>query len=470
MEAFSLLRYWRGGGGGSAAISGGGGCGGDGYCNVRATKIVTAVSPSRAETDDENDDDDGPFFDLEFAVPDEEEEGGDGKEANKGNNGADSEEENDAADTSDEDEVEDDDMDEEREINFTLSSASSNDRSDLNLALSPSDDLFFKGRLVPIEPSSLEPNSKSSQFSVSFLKSAVKFRIFMLGLKKKPNTTTTNEKAEANVVPALASSTPELQGEKDEENGKQSKLFTVKFKVEEVPVMSLFTRENSKSIKSSQKQNSTEESTASAAGVASSDEKLKFSKDVMQKYLQKVKPLYIRVSKRYGEKLKFSGQLSLGSGQKTPTAPPLSTVTQKTTAADKVEKEKESVEDPAVAVAVADHKGRKQGNLPSGLRVVCKHLGKRRSASSAAVAAAPPGPVLSKRRDDSLLQQHDGIQSAILHCKRSFNASRDSDSSVLSRSVSDPSHEKSIEIMSSHQIMKGKVLLWTQRRQENEID
>lgn len=468
MEAFSLLRYWRGGGGGSAAISGGGGCGGDGYCNVRATKIVTAVSPSRAGTDDENDDDDGPFFDLEFAVPDEQEEGGDGKEENKGNNGADSEEENDAADTSDEDEVEDDDMDEEREINFTLSSASSNDRSDLNLALSPSDDLFFKGRLVPIEPSSLEPNSKSSQFSVSFLKSAVKFRVFMLGLKKKPNTTTTNEKAEANGVPALATSTPELQGEKDEENGKQSKLFTVKFKVEEVPVMSLFTRENSKSIKSSQKQNSTEESTASAAGVASSDEKLKFSKDVMQKYLQKVKPLYIRVSKRYGEKLKFSGQLSLGSGQKTPTAPPLSTVTQKATTADKVEKENESVEDPAVAVA--DHKGRKQGNLPSGLRVVCKHLGKRRSASSAAVAAAPPGPVVSNRRDDSLLQQHDGIQSAILHCKRSFNASRDSDSSVLSRSVSDPSHEKSIEIMSSHQIMKGKVLLWTQRRQENEID
>jgi hypothetical protein len=58
------------------------------------------------------------------------------------------------------------------------------------------------------------------------------------------------------------------------------------------------------------------------------------------------------------------------------------------------------------------------------LRVVCKHLGKRRSASAAAVAAAPPGPVLSERRDDSLLQQHDGIQSAILHCKRSFNASR----------------------------------------------
>jgi len=58
-------------------------------------------------------------------------------------------------------------------------------------------------------------------------------------------------------------------------------------------------------------------------------------------------------------------------------------------------------------------KGQKQGNvpLPAGLR---KHLGKGR---------APPPPFeSSKRRDDSLLQQHDWIQGAILHCKRSFNA------------------------------------------------
>lgn len=440
MEAFSLLKYWRGGG---IAVNGGA-RGGDGNYNSRATTIVSAVSPDRVETDDENDDDDGPFFDLEFAVPDEEEEeGAESKDEIKENNGAGSDEENDAADTSDDDD--DDGMDEEREFNFTLSSASSNDRRDQNLALSPSDDLFFKGRLVPIESSSLELNSKSSQFSVSLLKSATKFRVFMSGLKRKPNTTTTNEKTEAN-VPTLASAAPKQQGEKDEENGKQSKFFTVKFKVEEVPIMSLFTRENSKSIKSSQqKQSSAEESTASAAGAAFSDDKQKFSKDVMQKYLKKVKPLYIRVSKRYGEKLKFSGQLSFGSGPKTSAPPSPSTVAQKPITADNGGKEKESAEAPTVAVS--SMKGPKQGNLPAGLRVVCKHLGKSRSASSAAVAAAPPVPVLSNRRDDSLLQQQDGIQSAILHCKRSFNASRDSDSSVLSRSASDPSHEKSMEIM-----------------------
>lgn len=69
-----------------------------------------------------------------------------------------------------------------------------------------------------------------------------------------------------------------------------------------------------------------------------------------------------------------------------------------------------------------------------------KHVSKRHQAEEAAAmtaaikglnlskskpAAVMPNNMESKRRDDSLLQQEDGIQSAILHCKRSFNASRD---------------------------------------------
>ncbi|KAE8099244.1 hypothetical protein FH972_017241 [Carpinus fangiana] len=128
----------------------------------------------------ETDDDDGPFFDLEFAVPDEEDdaEGGDNETQNREQEGANCENE------SDEEEDE-----EEREFNFTLSSGSNNDRANPNLSLSPSDDLFFKGRLVPIEPSSLvfnpsEPNSKQQPqlFPVLLLKSATKFRVSMLGL------------------------------------------------------------------------------------------------------------------------------------------------------------------------------------------------------------------------------------------------------------------------------------------------
>ncbi|KAF6144981.1 hypothetical protein GIB67_013332 [Kingdonia uniflora] len=42
------------------------------------------------------------------------------------------------------------------------------------------------------------------------------------------------------------------------------------------------------------------------------------------------------------------------------------------------------------------------------------------------------------KRVDSVTQQEDVIQSAILDCKRSFNLSPESDSSLLTRSMSDP--------------------------------
>ncbi|TYJ06717.1 hypothetical protein E1A91_A12G254000v1 [Gossypium mustelinum] len=420
MEAFSLLKYWRGGGGGSngcvsarsAATAGG------------TTTIVTAVSTRQVVDTDDDDDEDGPFFDLEFAVPDEDEteRNEEKKEEDEDGNieGDESEEQSDGDDAKSDDGSFDGD---DREFNFTLSSGSSSDPCDPNLTLSPSDDLFFKGRLVPIEANScLE--SKPPQFPVSLLKSATKFRVFLLRFKKsKLNSTEKTESGSAN-GPVSVPTTTKKQETTQEENNNKNKLFTVKFKVEEVPIMSLFSRDNSKS----QKQQSSEDSV--------SDEK-KFTKDVMQKYLKKVKPLYVRVSRRYGEKLKFSGQLSLGSLK--PAATPPSTAAQKPVSGKATTVEKGQVE-------AEGGKNLKQVNIPAGLRVVCKHLGKSRSASSA-VAASPPAPTLSKRRDDSLLQQQDGIQSAILHCKRSFNGCQDSsESSVLPRSVSDPSHEKSINL------------------------
>jgi hypothetical protein len=139
MEAFSLLKYWRGNGGINSG--GGGGGGGDSTRIAGTTTTVAAVTHDTAKTDD-----DGPFFDLEFIVPEEEEdaEGGD-ETQNREQEGTNCENE------SDEEEEEED----EREFNFTLSSVSRNDRADPNLSLSPSDELFFKGRLVPIEPFSV---------------------------------------------------------------------------------------------------------------------------------------------------------------------------------------------------------------------------------------------------------------------------------------------------------------------------
>ncbi|KAH7513857.1 hypothetical protein FEM48_Zijuj11G0026900 [Ziziphus jujuba var. spinosa] len=476
MEAFSLLKYWRGGGVGGGGGGGAGGGAADVCVNVRpttgTTTIVTAVAHNNGETDDDDGDDDGPFFDLEFAVPDEDEEEAEEGQNRKPIRGSDSdeEEENDDYDDDEEDEEDEDcdgvEVEGEREFGFTLSSGCSNDRADPNLSLSPSDDLFFKGKLVPIESSSLvfnpsEPNSKP-QFRVSLLKSATKFRVFMLGFKKsrmngsektdsktEPKTESKTEtKAETNGSVACASKQhqnepqqqkkTEKQEEQQRQKQHQSKFFTVKFKVEEVPIMSLFTRDNSSRNSSasnkSQKQQNPDES--------SSEEK-RFTKEVMQKYLKMVKPLYVRVSKRYGEKLRFSGQLSLNSSVAKGSPVP-ATATQKSITAKPLA-DKSQPEAEVSEASPSNVKNQKQGNLPAGLRVVCKHLGKSRSASSA-VAAVPPGTVQSRRRDDSLLQQQDGIQSAILHCKRSFNASRDSESSLLPRSVSDPTNEKSLDM------------------------
>ncbi|KAG4987465.1 hypothetical protein JHK85_030448 [Glycine max] len=354
MEAFTLLKYWRGGGGalGHPPSSD------TPSSDAATTTILTGVENENAtESDDDNDknDDDGPFFDLEFTVPDE--------DANENPN---------ANHTQEEEDISLEESDGEREFKFTLS-PSSNDRSDPNLSLlSPSEDIFFKGKLVHVDPNS-EPNSKP-QFTASLLKSATKFRVFMLGLKK-PNPNDGSDSTPAAI--------PEAH--------KGKKHFTVKFKVEEVPIVSLF------SSKGNKKQSSEDQP---------SEEK-RFSKEVMQKYLKMVKPLYIRVSRRYGDKLSLNSAapegVSVGGGE--------TNVMKTSTQSQK---------------------------LPAGLSVVCKHLGKSRSASSAAVAAAPPAAfVSSKRRDDSLLQQQDGIQGAILHCKRSFNASRpECESSQLPRSVS----------------------------------
>ncbi|KAH7841443.1 hypothetical protein Vadar_029932 [Vaccinium darrowii] len=123
----------------------------------------------------------------------------------------------------------------------------------------------------------------------------------------------------------------------------------------------------------------------------------RFPKVVIQKYLKLINPFYYsRASKRYTDQ---TDEIS----KTTPFSSP-----------------RKQVQQQGIRV------GTVAGN----------HLGKSRSTSSA-VRAAPA------RRDDSLLLQDDGIQSAILHCKRSYNSS--SGFYVLSRSArSEPSDEVSV--------------------------
>ncbi|KAM0938409.1 putative membrane-associated kinase regulator [Dioscorea sansibarensis] len=269
------------------------------HASTTKASRTTIASTILQEDDDGDGDDEGPFIDLEFSVPDD-----------------------DSCKDSDDD---------------AAAAAAA-------LRALETTSLVF---------SSSESNSKP-QSAVSLLKSATKFRVFMLGSKK----------------PKTSASCPRHQLNND--NNDNKKMF-VRFKVEEVPLMSLFTRDTSS------KNNNNSESIAAAAA---SDDK-KFTKEVLQKYLGKIK------------RLRFAGQVGSAS----------------------------SVSKP----------GSECDPPPSRLKTVNRRLGKSRSASATVAADRSP----PRRRDDSLLQQQDGIQSAIAHCKRSFNAEKAPELPLV-RSNSDP--------------------------------
>ncbi|KAG6745670.1 hypothetical protein POTOM_050171 [Populus tomentosa] len=240
------------------------------------------------------------------------------------------------------------------------------------------DHLLSKRKILPIEPIS----SSKPQSPISLLKSSPRFKVLMFKKSKSMASQKTEKTGETEYFNA--------NSKKHESN----KSFTVKLKLEEVTNASFFTKQNSlrKQIANDSYDNDTSK---------------RFSKEMIQKYLKLIKPLYIKVSKKQSDKMRFSGELSVGS--------------------------------PSSSSATVPAK-EKQGSFPAGIRVVSRHLGKSKSAS-ATTGVSPP---IGSRRDDSLLLQHDGIQSAILHCKKSFDSSSSRDSSLMSRFSSDPLHEKSV--------------------------
>ncbi|KAL8138782.1 hypothetical protein V2J09_004783 [Rumex salicifolius] len=391
MEAFSLLKFWK-----SSTVAPGG--------------LVTPLPASTTATEEDRTaaGDDGPFFDLEFS-------------------GADSDDdEDDVAEVvcvdGDGEEVEVlEESETEEVVKFRVSSSggSNSERSDPNLPISPSEEDVFK--ILAVNPGSDNSSGNPEVFPVSLLRSATRLRILMSGFKRSSK-------------PVQAQPDPKQPPQQ------RKKLFTIKFKPGEVPIVSLFTRDHSSRplngvVSSFSSSSSTSSSSSSSSSskkpdadseqqLPTSDEKLN-PKDKVQKYIKMVKPLYIRVSKKYGEKLRFSGQLNLGTKSPTPEKPSA-----------------KSPEEEEAAEKESDKKN--QGNLGVGLKVMIKKRlsGKMKSAE----AAAHPPPAAAGRRQDDLVQQQEWIQGAILHCKRSFNASRDEESaSVLLRSTSDPSHEKTVE-------------------------
>ncbi|KAL0299613.1 UNVERIFIED_CONTAM: putative membrane-associated kinase regulator 5 [Sesamum radiatum] len=218
---------------------------------------------------------------------------------------------------------------------------------------------------------------------VSILRSAPKFKVFMLGFKKSSKC----EKTESSNGDLKASPLNHLS--KSSKLG-QSNRLSVKCRVADVPVAPVFARDNS--LRSKMLKESIE--------YEASTDFLSSEKSV-PKYLKLIKPFYGKVSK-------------------------------KTKSTDSV-----TVFFSGDGPVNLSPKMFSEGSRIGSFKIVTRNLGKSRSAS-AAVGVAPP---LVRRRDDSLLEQHDGIQGAILHCKKSYNSSSQ-EFSQLFRSASDPCHEK----------------------------
>lgn len=365
MEAFSLLRYWRNGSGGNSApvptsVSALGNV--FSITSKNTTTIANSLlRPSTSSSSSSVDafEDEGPFFDLEFSVPDDEEE----DETGTLNGNAD---------------------DEAGEVEGEDAAC---------ISASSSDHLFFKGGLLPPESSSDCTNpgkqhrhAQNHQFLAgsSLFKSANKFRVFTLKGSRKTKS----------IDPSLTVATGTSPMQTHYPASSSNKFFAVKLKVDEVPLVSLFTRDGSSRNTSGGPKQKRDE-----AVLAANMEGGKTSKEVVNRYLKKIKPLYVKVSRRSnGEKSKFSGGI-LGSVP-------------------------ENLAESAEHTSEVERKVT-MGDLQNRVR---KRLGKIKSASST-VASVPSPPstscAITRRRDDSLLQQQDGIQSAIAHCKRSFNASRD---------------------------------------------
>ncbi|KAL3524345.1 hypothetical protein ACH5RR_017179 [Cinchona calisaya] len=363
MEPFSLLKFWRNAGGSDVSSNA------DSLNNTTKVDVRNRAPETDVESDDDDEyeeeeednnngnDEEDSFFDLVFTAPDSYD-----KQQVKSN------------------------------VKSCVLTKESSQEDSVNNLIELELESPLKARVFTVDSNS-NSNFKP-QSPISLLKSAPKFRVFLLGFRKSKS----SDKSEANEAPKKQNH----KFQKSSQN-EQSKRFTVKCKVEEVPIASLFSRDNSLRSKLQREK---------SFDFSINDDASK-QKEVPM-YLKLIKPLYIRASKRYtttDNKLKFPwDQLSKVSPLSSPSTVP-------STSPRKLSDER-------------------RGNRGAGFKVVSKHLGKSRSASSTVVGTTSSP---ANRRDDSLLLQHDGIQSAILHCKRSYNSTAKECSAMLRSS-----HGKSV--------------------------
>ncbi|KAG6389853.1 hypothetical protein SASPL_151327 [Salvia splendens] len=210
---------------------------------------------------------------------------------------------------------------------------------------------------------------------VTILRSAPKFKVFMLGFRKS------SKCSKAEPTNGETKADPANQLSKSSKLDRSSR-FSANFRVAaEAPV---FTRDNSLRSKM-MREKSFDYETASDAGSTERS---------VPRYLKLIKPFYAKAS-----------SMIKSTDSVTPSSSPV-------TAAINLSPTKFS-----------------EGSRIGSFKIVARNLGKSRSASSAATVGVAPLSI--RRRDDSLLEQNDGIQGAILHCKKSLNSSSSQDYSRL---------------------------------------
>ncbi|XP_075476322.1 membrane-associated kinase regulator 5-like [Primulina tabacum] len=214
--------------------------------------------------------------------------------------------------------------------------------------------------------------SKPLSQAVTLVRSTPKFRVFMLGFKR----TTKCGKVDQSCGESKASTSNQSSkpSKKEREN-----RFSGKFGVEEMSIAPVLGRENSLRSRLLRDEDDDETLSVGASSVKS-----------IPKYLKLIRPFQMKASK----KAKVSNSI-------TPSHSP-------ETAPVNFSPSKLSVGSRSVG----------------SLKIAARNLVKSRSVSATAstISLAPPSV---RRRDDSLLEQHDGIQGAILHCKKSYNSSKE---------------------------------------------
>ncbi|GAB4826304.1 hypothetical protein Ancab_009168 [Ancistrocladus abbreviatus] len=390
MESFALLKFWK-----TTTYR----VAGTTISDSTSVADEPVVEPAEgSDDDDDEDDNDESFFELELKLPNYDYKHGS-----------------------------------QRNLTFAGNDIGSDFCSAERVISSPISSQFDPSSSMKTKIEAGENNGKVSskpQSPISILRSAVappKLRVFMFGKLRKSSSAQRLEEATAEA----SSSNPINSASKEpgRQNQRSKKLFTVKWGIEDGSSSVLrLNRSNSSRLLSSPKtqsrtsassctSSSSEESSSSSSSLMLDDDgsSKRFSKDAVQKYLNLIKPLYVKVSKRCNDKEEFTPPTTttVSALFRSPTPP-----------------RKASMNSAKHGVS-ATGRGEKQ-NIR--FKVSYKNLRKYRSASSVVGVASSP----TSRKDDSLIQQNDAIEGAILHCKRSLNSSRDR--SLLSRCTSDKSN------------------------------